>query len=62
MESAEDNTVADETGKARTLSCAMEKGKHQSKNHKTAGKRSLNLIDCHTYPMLKPCRCSFIDF
>lgn len=38
IESAEDITISDQTGKKRTLSCGTEKGKHQSKNHRTAGK------------------------
>ena len=38
MESEDGNTIIDESGKARNLVCGTEKGRHVTKNHKTAGK------------------------
>lgn len=38
MESEEDNTIIEEGGKTRNLVCGTEKGRHVTKNYKTAGK------------------------
>ena len=38
MESEEDNTIIEEGGKTCNLVCGTEKGKHVTKNYKTAGK------------------------
>ena len=38
MESEEDNTIIEEDGKTRNLVCGTEKGRHVTKNNKTAGK------------------------
>ena len=37
LETEEDSTVKDENGQERAMSCGTEKGKHKSKNHRTAG-------------------------
>lgn len=36
-ESSEDNVVKDDGGGQRKIKCGTEKGKHKSKNHRTAG-------------------------
>lgn len=38
MESEDDNTIIEDSGKTRKLVCGTEKGRHVTKNHKTAGK------------------------
>lgn len=35
--SIDDDSVTDEEGKKRKISCGTEKSKHKSKNHRTAG-------------------------
>ena len=35
--STEDDVVMNEKGEKRKISCGTEKGKHKSKNHRTAG-------------------------
>lgn len=38
--STEDDVVMDEKGEKRKINCGTEKGKHKSKNHRTAGTES----------------------
>ena len=44
VQSEEDDNIKDESGVVRKLNCGTEKGKHKSKNNKTAGNFAKNIF------------------